>query len=85
MLSAIQLSNQERIRTDEVDDVAIDLVLPTEFPSTEMPIAQLAPKQMLGVGHALAQSPRTSYMQAFHPEDATPSICSFSPPGRRLG
>ena len=58
MLSPVQFHNQASSSTDKIDDIAIDFVLPAEFPSREVPVAQIAPKQVLSVGHVSAQSPR---------------------------
>jgi hypothetical protein len=48
VLSAIELNDQARIRTEEIDDEAVDRNLPPKFPAGEPPVTQTKPKDALG-------------------------------------
>jgi len=55
MLTAIDLDDQPRFDTGEIDDIRRDWKLPPEPPSERI-APQLPPKQLLGIGHIPAEA-----------------------------
>jgi len=50
MVLAIELDSEARFRTEEVQNVTTDRVLPPELESAELPRPQFLPEPSLGVG-----------------------------------
>jgi hypothetical protein len=55
VLEAVNFNDQRRVRAKEVKDVSPMRHLPLEFPSIDLPVAELLPKALLGNGFASAQ------------------------------
>jgi len=62
MLTTIELNDQPGIRTNKVDDVTANLVLPTELPSPQVSCSQMTPERLLGVGLLLTKIARPVYV-----------------------
>jgi hypothetical protein len=67
VLTAIEFNHQHALDADEVDHVAIDLVLATELAAIQLAVPQAIPERPFGVGHAKTQFTRPVHVQAFHP------------------
>jgi hypothetical protein len=50
MLAAIQLDNEMRVSTKEVDDISVDRELPPKFPAIQAAITQTKPQYSFRVG-----------------------------------
>ena len=57
MDAAIQFDNQLMFRTEEVDDIRTQRVLPSELETTTLTPTELGPEPTLGRCHALTQVP----------------------------
>jgi hypothetical protein len=58
VLSAVDFDNEPRSKTDKVDDISADRLLPSESMIAEVPVAQMTPKATFGVRCIQAKSAR---------------------------
>jgi hypothetical protein len=56
VLAAVDLDDQLRLRTEEIDDLAADRLLAAEAPAMELLAAQTRPEAELGVGGGLPEA-----------------------------
>ncbi|KZC18475.1 hypothetical protein RHOFW104R3_36315 [Rhodanobacter denitrificans] len=75
MLAAIQFNDQHGLTANKINDVMIDLMLAAEFVAIQLPVAQMEPKLLLGIGHGLVQTTCPVDVLAFHPEKL---LCCWS-------
>jgi hypothetical protein len=79
VLTAVKFHDQFGIRTEEVDDKAIDRRLPLELPSGQAAITESKPQQTLCIRLMVAQSSGRGGARSLHPTPLTPAL---SPAGR---
>jgi hypothetical protein len=70
MLSTVDFDDQPSFEADEIDNVAIDRLLPSEPPASQPSIAQQAPQGTFRIRHALAELPCVLNR---HPRGVSPS------------
>jgi hypothetical protein len=75
VLAAVDLDDQAPFRTQEIDDVAVDLHLLPEFDAIQLTAAQDAPEFPLGIRGVLAERSRSAC------QEMVP--CHFAPSPRR--
>src|SRR5262245_46827941 len=79
VLPAIQFHDELGVRTEKIDDEAIDRHLPLELPAVESAVAQTKPQHTLRVGLIAAKPPSRCGAPSRHPTPLTPPL---SPTGR---
>jgi len=83
VLAAIELDDQMKFETDEVDDIRSDAMLATELGAIELSRAQMAPKRLLCLGGVAPELSRSvgQHSETLHYSPA-PSIPLTLPPLR---
>jgi len=64
MLAAVQFDHQTVLKTNKVDNVRPDGLLPPEFAAQKLPVAQPTPEQPFRIGGTLAQTTRGTVAEA---------------------
>src|SRR5205823_12225055 len=84
VLAAVDFNDQAPLCAEEIDDVAVDLDLLSEFKAVELPTAQDAPELPFGIGRILAQRSRSAG-QEMVPCHVAPSPRRCAPTLSRYG
>ena len=65
VLSAVDFNYELEVERDEVNDVSAQRMLPFEFGTCKLTVAQPTPNQFLSVGHSASQALHMSLTDAF--------------------
>lgn len=80
MLAAIDLDCELLIDASEVQDIRPERMLPAEFVTTQLPVAQQSPQPPFGIGQRFAENARMRHEERLARKPLTLPASGWAPP-----